>query len=59
MKDLTGHYRESDYDAMSLLPHIETAIERAEKLDLVPTDRWPQTAGTRVYLLAKCIMGNR
>lgn len=59
MKDLTGHYRESDYDAMSLSPHIDTAIERAEKLDLVPTDRWPQTAGTRVYLLAKSIMGNR
>ena len=57
LKDLTGHYRESDYDATELLPHINTAIERAEKLDTVPTDRWPQRVGTRVYLLAKSIIG--
>lgn len=57
MKDLTGHYRESDYDAMALLPHIDTAIERAEVLDISPVDRWPQTIGTRVYLLVKSIMG--
>lgn len=57
MKDLTGHYHESDYDAKSLLLHIDVAIERAEKLDLCPTDRWPQTVGTRVYLLAQSIMG--
>lgn len=57
MKDLTGHYRESDYDAMALLPYIDAAIERAEKLDISPTDRWPQDMGTRVYLLARSIMG--
>lgn len=59
MKDLTGHYRESDYDAMALLPHIDTAIERAKDLDISPMDRWPQGIGTRVYLLVKSIMGKK
>lgn len=57
MKDLTGHYRESDYNAAALLLHIDTAIERARKLDVSPIDRWPQSIGTRVYLLALSIMG--
>lgn len=56
MKDLMGHYHESDYDAASLLPNIEKAIERANSLDICPTDRWPQKVGTRAYLLAKRIM---
>ena len=56
MKELTGHYHESDYDAGSLLQNIDAAIQRAEDLDVNPADRWPQTVGTRVYLLAKSIM---
>lgn len=59
MKSLTGHYHESDYNAFLLLPSIDLAIERAELLDKVPTDRWPQTVGTRVYLLARSIMDKR
>lgn len=57
MVQLLGHYKESDYDTSKLLPYIDKAIERAEKLDVNPTDRWPQKIGTRVYLLAKSIMG--
>lgn len=57
MKELTGHYRESDYNATALLPHVDTAVERARKLDISPTDRWPQGIGTRVYLLVLSIMG--
>lgn len=57
MKDLTGHYRKSDYDAMALLPYIDVVMERAEKLDISPTDKWSQNIGTKVYLLAKSIMG--
>ncbi len=56
MKDLMGHYHESDYDAYSLLQTIDSAINQAEKLDKRPSDRWPQTVGTRVYLLARSIM---
>lgn len=56
LRKLMGHYQESDYDPFILLPHIEEAIKRAESLDANPKDRWPQTMGTRVYLLAKSIM---
>ena len=56
LRKLMGHYQESDYDPSILLPHVEEAICRAEKLDITPKDRWPQTTGTRVYLLAKSIM---
>jgi hypothetical protein len=49
----------SDYDALALLPTINLAIDRAEQLDLRPVDRWPQSVGTRVYLLARSIMDIR
>lgn len=55
IKELTGHYCESDYDAMALLANMDMAIKRAEKLDVCPTDRWPQGVGTRVYLLVNNI----
>ncbi len=51
-----GSYHESAYDAPSLLAHVEVAIERARALDKNPADRWPQTLGTRVYLLAESVM---
>ena len=56
LRKLMGHYQESDYNPFILLQHIEDAICRAEMLDVNPKDRWPQTVGTRVYLLAKSIM---
>ena len=59
MKELMGHYQESDYDATKLLETIDLAIDRAIQLDTVPTDRWPQSIGTRVYLLAKSIMNRK
>lgn len=51
-----GSYHESDYDAKMLITHVEVAIARAKALDNNSTDRWPQTFGTRVYLLAESIM---
>lgn len=51
-----GSYHESDYDAKTLIDHVEIAIERAKLLDKIPADRWPQTLGTRVYLLAESVM---
>ena len=51
-----GSYHESSYDAQMLIEHVETAIERARALDKNSTDRWPQTLGTRVYLLAESVM---
>ena len=51
-----GSYHEAAYDAQMLIAHVEEAIERAKALDKNPADRWPQTLGTRVYLLAESVM---
>ena len=54
-----GSYHESAYDAQMLIANVETAIERARALDKNSADRWPQTLGTRVYLLAESIMNRK
>lgn len=59
MRDLLGSYSESNFDAHSLLPNAAVAIERARQLDTNTSDRWPQTVGTRVYLLMESISGKR
>lgn len=51
-----GTYHESDYDAPMLIKYVKVAIERARLLDKIPADRWPQTIGSRVYLLAESVM---
>lgn len=59
MKELLGHYSESDYDADALMPMVEIAAERAGRLDKCPDDRWPQSLGTRVYLLVNSIVSGK
>lgn len=59
LSDLLNGYNEANYNASSLLPNIDDAINRAIKLDIHPEDRWPQTVGTRAHLLAKSIMGKK
>lgn len=56
LRQKMGSYHESSYDVLTLIAHIEDAIERARALDKNPNDRWPQTLGTRVYLLAESVM---
>ena len=56
LRQKMGSYHESSYDVLTLIAHIEDAIERARVLDKNPNDRWPQTLGTRVYLLAESVM---
>ena len=56
LRQKMGAYHESAYDALSLIAHVEDAIERARALDKNLNDRWPQTLGTRVYLLAESVM---
>ena len=55
MRDLLGSYTEANYEAVRLLPYAPTAMEIARNLDVNPTDRWPQTVGTRVYRLMESI----
>ena len=59
LRQKMGSYHESSYDALSLIAHVEDAIERAKTLDKNPTDRWPQTLGSRVYLLAESVMNRK
>lgn len=59
LRQKMGSYHESSYDAQTLMAHVENAIERARTLDKNPNDRWPQTLGTRVYLLAKSVMNRK
>ena len=59
LRQVMGSYHESSYDVQTLMEHVEKAIERARTLDRNPADRWPQTLGTRVYLLAESIMDRR
>lgn len=55
MRDLLGAYSESKYDAARLLPNVPVAMTIAKELDVSPTDRWPQTIGSRVYKLMESI----
>ena len=56
LRQKLGTYHEAAYNAQLLIVHVEEAIERARTLDKTPSDRWPQTLGTRVYLLAESVM---
>ena len=51
-----GSYHESNYDAQMLIEHVDPAITQAIILDKSIADRWPQTLGTRAYLLAESVM---
>lgn len=57
--ELIGRYDKGNLHVDDYLPHVAIAIERAEKLDVNPRDRWPQQLGTRVYLLAQSIINLR
>lgn len=57
LSDKLGSYQESSYDAERLISTVDDAISRADALDANKQDRWPQGLGTRVYLLAKNIIG--
>ena len=56
LRQKMGSYHESSYDVLSLIARVEDAIMRARALDKNLNDRWPQTLGTRVYLLAESVI---
>jgi hypothetical protein len=55
LKNMLGHYSESNYDIGELLNTIDDAIIRAKELDIAPRTRWPQQMATRVYRLVESI----
>ncbi|MBN1487000.1 MAG: RloB domain-containing protein [Anaerolineae bacterium] len=52
-----GSYNKRDPDTAMFLPYIHIAIDRAKSLDNHPEHRWPNSFGTRVYLLVESILG--
>lgn len=55
MKATLGSYSESNYNAAALIPFAPTATERARRMEKNPGDRWPQSIGSRVYILMDSI----
>jgi hypothetical protein len=55
--NVLGSYNKSAIDPTRFLPLVDVAIARARELDVSPEHRWPNTLGTRVYLLAESIKG--
>ena len=51
LADHLNGYNKTKLKKDDFVPHVETACKRAENIDISPNDRWPQTAGTRVYRL--------
>ena len=49
-------YNKNNPDTDKLFPTISLAINRARILDINPLHRWPETLGTRVYLLASKLL---
>jgi len=56
IRKILGSYNKSNLDTSSFLPFIQNAIERARNLDQNPSERWLNSIGTRVYLLAQKII---
>ncbi len=56
IRRLLGSYNKTNPEVERFIDGIEDAIARARNRDDNPADRWPQSAGTRVYLLAEKIV---
>ncbi len=57
LSHLLGGYNKSRYDIDTIMSNVDLAIERAEKFDKFPLDRWIEgSLGTRVYLLVERIL---
>lgn len=52
IRQTLGAYNKTNPPLDRFIPNVERAIERARRLETSPTDRWSQTPGSRVYLLA-------
>lgn len=53
LRKVLGSYNKEIPDTSRFLPTVGLAIQRAKALDLNPKERWPQSLGTRVYILVE------
>ena len=56
LSQILDGYNKSNPDTEAFLPHVRYAIQQAQKLEKDPDLRWPESLGTRVYLLANRIL---
>ena len=54
--NVVGAYNKSKLNVDDFLPHVQLAIQNSKELEVNSQDRWPQTLGTRVYILAESII---
>ena len=54
-----GEHKKSNLKSELYIPHVELAIEQAKVLDTNPNDRWTQSIGTRVYIIAQSIINKK
>lgn len=55
LRNIHGHYRKELNDAVEYIERAEIAIQNARSLDINPSDRWPQSFGSRVYQICERI----
>jgi len=58
IRNALGEFNPSNLDIDNFWHGIDNAIQRAEFLDTEPNDRWPNSLGTRVYLVMKKLMNS-
>jgi hypothetical protein len=56
IRQILGSFNKSNLDTSKFLPYVENAVIRARILDINPNSRWPNSLGTRVYLLVEKIL---
>jgi len=56
LRNLLGEFNPSNLKFDDFWNDTHLAIQRAERLDTVPQDRWPNELGSRVYLLIKKVI---
>lgn len=53
IRNILGEFNPSNINIDNFWFGVDNAIQRAEKLDIKPNNRWPNSFGTRVYLVMK------
>lgn len=54
---LGGSYNKSKLNISQFVDRLDFALSRAERLDVNPKDRWPQSVGSHVYRVVRSIRG--
>ncbi len=56
LRDTLGVFNKTNLTLDHYRDHVQEAVDRAAVLDTAPDERWPSTAGTHVYRVARSIL---